>query len=126
MNPFEFSRKLAKITEPVIRKLSVEAVLDNEEIVVSDAIVANAEGETFAGNKINEYKPFSDWEESGEFHDNLKFDSKNDISFTSRGDGAEAIFNTFPTIDTIAPTAKILSTEAKNDITKSLIEKIGL
>ena len=126
MNPFEFSRKLAKITEPVIRKLSIEAVLDNEEIVVSDAIVANAEGKTFAGNKINEYKPFSDWEDSGEFHENLKFDSKNDIGFTSRGDGAEAIFNTFPTIDTIAPTAKILSTEAKNDIKKSLIEKIGL
>ena len=53
MNPFEFSRKLAKITEPVIRKLSIEAVIDNEEIVISDAIVANAEGKTFAGNKIN-------------------------------------------------------------------------
>ena len=39
MNPFEFSRKLAKITEPVIRKLSIEAVIDNEDIVVSDAIV---------------------------------------------------------------------------------------
>ena len=56
MNPFEFSRKLAKITEPVIRKLSIEAVLDNEEIVVSDAIVANAEGKTFAGNEISDYK----------------------------------------------------------------------
>jgi len=124
MNTFEFARKLDKLNENIIRKIGIQSVLQNESIVISDAIVSNAEGLTFAGNKINEYSPFKDWEETGEFHDNLKFASSNDIEFTSRGDGAEAIFNTFPDKDTIAPTAKILSNEAKKDIKVSFIEKL--
>ena len=106
MNAFEFSRKLEKITPDMIRKIGIEAVHENEGVIISDAIVSNIEGKTFAGNKISEYKPFTDWEE------------------TSRGDGAEAIFNTFPDKDTIAPAAKILSREAKNDIQESMIKKL--
>ena len=124
MNTFEFARKIGKINETVIRKMAIESVHENSEIVIQDAITENIEGKTFAGNKISEYPPFSDWEDSGEFHDNLKFASSNDIEFTSRGEGAEAIFETFPQKDTIAPTAKILSNEAKSDLTKSLIQKL--
>ena len=124
MNTFEFSRKLAKITGDVIRKIGIESVQENSDVVISDAIVSNIEGLTFAGNKINERAPFQDWEDSGEFHENLKFARKENIDFTSQGDGAEAIYNTFPDVDTIAPTAKILSDEAKSDIQKSFIKKI--
>lgn len=116
------SRKLASITEATIRRIGVESVQANADIVISDAIVANNEGLTFAGNKIADTKPFTDWEETGEFHGNLKFEGKNDIAFTSFGGGAEAIFSSFPEKDTIAPTASILSEEAKDKITGSFIE----
>lgn len=122
MNTFEFIRSLEKITPEVIREIGVQAVQENEQIVVSDSIVANAEGLTFAGNNINEYKPFTDWEETGEFHENLRFQSEKDIEFTSRGDGAVAVFSTFPDNDTIAPHAKTLSEDAMQNIKKSFIE----
>jgi hypothetical protein len=124
MNTFEMSRKFAKLNEAMIRTIGIDAVHDNEDIVIQDAISSNDEGLTFAGNQINETPPFSDWEETGEFHQNLSFAGKEDIEFTSRGDGAEAIFETFPTIDTIAPTAKILSGEAIKDIKVSFIKKV--
>ena len=124
MNAFEFARKLQKIDENVIRKIAIESVHENADIVIQDAITSNIEGKTFAGNEIKKYHPFSDWEQTGEFHDNLKFANTNDIEFTSSGDGFEAIEKTFPFADTIAPTAKILSTEAKNDIKKSFIQKL--
>ena len=122
MNTFEFTRSLQKITIDIIRQIGVQAVQQNESVVISDAIVANAEGLTFSGNKIEEYAPFTDWEESGEFHDNLKFQSDKDIEFSSRGDGAKAVFNTFPFDDTIAPSAKILDSNTVFDIKKSFIE----
>lgn len=124
MNAFEFARKLEKITPEVISKIAIESVHKNSEIVIQDAITSNIEGKTFAGNDIKEYPPFKDWEETGEFHYNLKFASSNDIEFVSSGPGAEAIFETFPQIDTIAPTAKILSGEAIKDIKVSFIQKI--
>lgn len=124
MNPSEFARKFAKITPDVIRKIGVESVHENSDVVISDAIVSNIEGLTFAGNSISKNPPFKDWEESGQFHGNLRFAGKEDIDFTSNGDGAEAIFNTFPEVDTIAPTAKILSNEAKTDLKKSMIKKV--
>jgi len=124
MNPSEFARKLSKVTEDTIRSIGVEAVHENADIVISDAIVSNAEGLTFAGKQINEIAPFKDWEETGQFHDNLKFRDKTDIEFTSRGDGFEAISDAFSFEDTIAPTAKILSQEAKDDITRSMIKKL--
>jgi len=124
MNAFEFARKLEKINPDVIRKIGIESVLENKDIVISDAIVSNIEGYTFAGNEISDYPPFSDWEETGQFHDNLTFAGKDDIEFTSRGEGADAIFNTYPLKDTIAPTAKILSSEALSDIKVSFIKKL--
>lgn len=124
MTVFEAVRRFEKITTDVIRSVGVEAVQKNADIVISDAIVANAEGLTFAGNKISAYKPFSDWEDSGEFHENLKFQSTSDIEFTSRGEGFQAIAEVFPYDDTIAPSAKILSNEAKSNIQKSFVEII--
>jgi len=122
MNTFEYTRSLEKITVDVIRSIGVQAVHENESVVISDAIVANAEGLTFDGNKIDEYAPFTDWEESGEFHDNLKFQSDKDIEFISSGDGAKAVFNAFPYDDTIAPSAKILDLNTVSDIKKSFIQ----
>lgn len=126
MTVSEFGRKLGKLNESEVRRVGVESVLQNHDIVIQDAITANIEGLTFAGNDIKKFAPFTDWEETGEFHDNLKFESTNDIGFTSSGDGAEAVFGTFPEIDTIAPTAKILSGEAIKDIKVSFIKIIGL
>lgn len=126
MSPSEFSKKIEQLNEAMIRKTMIEAVHANSDLVIQDAITANFEGKTFAGNSINEYPPFKDWSETGEFHDNLKFANNNDIEFASRGEGMEAIFETFPEKDTIAPTAKVLSEEAKRDIKVSFIKLIGL
>jgi len=82
MTVFEFSRKLEKLNETEIRRVGVESVLQNQDIIIQDAITANIEGMTFAGNDIKKFAPFTDWEETGEFHENLKFESANDISFT--------------------------------------------
>jgi len=125
MNPSEFYRKIVKITPDVIRRIGVESVHENSNIVISDAIVSNAEGLTFAGNEIaSEYGKFTDWEETGQFHGNLTFRDKEDIEFISWGSGFEEIVESYPDKDTIAPTAKILSQEAKDDLTKSMIKKI--
>jgi hypothetical protein len=125
MNTFEAVRKFEKLTPAKIRDVGVSAVLENSEVVLSDAKVSNAEGLTFSGNKINEYAPFSDWEETGQFHENLKFENDKDISLTSRGDGANAIFSTFPDSDTIAPTAAILAESTKSEIQQSFINSIN-
>ena len=125
MNPFEFYRAFAKLTPEKLRELAVRAVHQNSETVIQDAKVANAEGLTFAGNQIADYPPFGDWEESGQFHNNLDFRDASDIEFTSYGKGAESIFNTFPLDDTIAPTAKILDSETMSDIKKAFIQQIN-
>ena len=124
MTVIEFYKSFATLTPDKLRELAIRAVHENSETVIQDAIVGNAEGLTFAGNKITDYPPFSDWEETGEFHDNLKFESEKDISLTSRGKGAESIFRVFPYNDTIAPTSKILDQVTKSDITKAFIEQI--
>jgi len=77
---------------------------------------------TFAGNKIDEFAPFTDWEETGEFHENLKFRDASNIEFTSKGDGYKSISTIFPFDDTIAPTAKILDPNTLSDIKKSFIQ----
>ena len=124
MTVFESYKSFATLTPDKLRELAIRAVHENSETVIQDAIVGNAEGLTFAGNNITDYPPFSDWEETGEFHDNLKFESEKDISLTSRGKGAESIFRVFPYSDTIAPTAKILDQGTKSDIIKAFIEQI--
>lgn len=124
MTVIEFYKSFATLTPDRLRELAIRAVHENSETVIQDAIVGNAEGLTFAGNNITDYPPFSDWEETGEFHENLKFESEKDISLTSRGKGAESIFRVFPYNDTIAPTAKILDQGTKSDIIKAFIEQI--
>lgn len=124
MTVSEMTKKLDAIDREKIKTLSINAVLQNSDIVISDAIVSNIEGKTFAGNDIKKNPPFTDWEQTGEFHENLKFRDNLNIEFTSRGDGFEAISEAFPYEDAIGPSAKILSEEAKNDIQKSLVEQI--
>lgn len=121
MNTFEFTRQLEKITVDVVRSIGVEAVQENEIIVVFDSINANLEGFTFAGNKID-LRPFTDWDETGEFHHNLQFQDETDINFQSSGQGAEAVFISFSYDDTIAPSAKIMSQSAINKVTQSFIQ----
>ena len=125
MTPSEFTKAFSKLTPDKIRELGVVAVQQNSDTVISDAIVANAEGLTFAGNKIDDYPPFSDWEETGEFHENLKFQSDKDIEFTSRGKGFQSLSNVFPYDDTIAPSAKILDRSTISDIKTKFIEQIN-
>jgi len=124
MTNADMIRRLEKLTDDKIRELAVKSVHENADVVISDAIVANAEGLTFAGNKIAEFAPFSDWEESGDFHRHLKFRDEKDIEFTSNGDGAESIFQVFPEYDTIAPTAKILDSSTLSELQQSLVNNI--
>ena len=113
------------LTPDKIRELGVQAVHQAEDEVVSDAIVANIEGLTFSGTQISSRKPFGDWEDSGEFHENLKFRDKSDIEFTSQGDGFLAIAETFEFEETIAPTATILDPSTMENIKQNFIEKIN-
>jgi hypothetical protein len=121
MNTFEFQKELQKITPNVVRMIGVEAMQQNETLVVFDAINANLEGLTFAGNKID-IAPFTDWDETGEFHQNLQFQDETDINFQSSGEGAEAVFSAFSYNDTIAPSVKIMSKAAINKVTQSFIQ----
>jgi hypothetical protein len=121
MNTFEFTRLFEKLTPTVIRQIGVEAMHRNEVIVVFDSINANLQGLTFAGNKID-VRPFTDWDETGEFHQNLEFQDDTDINFQSSGAGAEAVFSAFTYDDTIAPSAKIMSQRAINDVKQSFIQ----
>ena len=57
--------------------------------VIQDAISTNAR-ENICRCKINS-TTFSDWEETGELKDNLKFASSNDIEF-KQGDGRKRFF----------------------------------
>jgi hypothetical protein len=79
------------------------------------------QGLTFAGNPIDEVKPFNDWFETGEFHNNLTFLNTNDIQFTSKGDGFAAIEQAFNPDDTIAPAAVILQTSTMQAVKQSFI-----
>ena len=122
MNAYEMLRSLQKITPDVIREIGVQSVQENESIVVSDAIVANIDGLTFAGNEIADTKPFTDWEETGEFHKNLKFLEEQNIEFTSSGDGFEAIKSAFKENQWIAPSGRTLDEETLNKITVDFIK----
>lgn len=124
MNTYEMYMAYEKLTDDKIKSLAIASVQENSDVVISDSIVANAEGLTFAGNKINSKPPFSDWEQTGEFHENLTFRSTDDIEFTSRGKGAESIFDVFDDNDTIAPSAKILDKSTIENIKNTFIEKI--
>ena len=121
----EMIRAFESLTPDKIRELGVQSVHDSEAEVVIDAIVANIEGLTFSGTQISSRKPFGDWEESGEFHENLKFRDKSDIEFTSQGAGFRAIAETFEFEETIAPTATILDPSTMENIKQNFIDKIN-
>jgi hypothetical protein len=121
MTAFEYLNGIQSITPDVVGDIGVKAVQKNSGQVIKDAIDANLQGLTFAGNPIDEVKPFNDWFETGEFHGNLTFLNTNDIKFTSRGDGFAAIEQAFDPDDTIAPAAVILQESTMQAIKQSFI-----
>jgi hypothetical protein len=121
MTAFEYLNGIQSITPDVVGDIGVKAVQQNGDQVIKDAIDANLQGLTFAGNQIAEVKPFNDWFETGEFHNNLTFLSKDDIQFTSKGDGFAAIEQAFDPEDTIAPSGVILQESTMQTVKQSFI-----
>jgi hypothetical protein len=121
MTAFDFLKSIQALTPDVVNSIGVTAVQQNGDQVIKDAIDANFQGLTFAGNPIDEVKPFNDWFETGEFHNNLTFLNTKDIQFTSRGDGFAAIEQAFDPEDTIAPSAVILQESTTQAIKQSFI-----
>ena len=106
----------------VINEAIAKAANEYERDIVSESIEANLEGKTFAGNHIDSIRPFGDWFETGEFHNNLRFINQKSIEFVSSGDGFMAISEAFDKTDYIAPHAKTLSAETMADIKETMIE----
>ena len=106
----------------VINEAIAKAANEYERAVVADSISANMEGYTFAGNHIDAIYPFSDWFQTGEFHDNLRFINQKSIEFVSSGAGFMAISETFDKNDYIAPHANTLSPETMADIKETMIQ----
>jgi hypothetical protein len=121
MTAFEYLNGIQSITPDVIGNIGVKAVQQNGDQVIKNAIDSNLKGLTFAGNPIAEIKPFNDWFETGEFHNNLSFLNTNDIQFTSKGDGFAAIEQAFNPDDTIAPSAVILQDSTMQAVKQSFI-----
>lgn len=118
MTNAQYLRGLARVN---VAEIAVQSVHENESNVLSDLVEANLRGVTFSGTKINETKPFTDWHETGEFHENLTFANEFDINLQSSGEGAEAVFGSFSYDETIAPSAKVLTPETKTKIQQSFI-----
>ena len=106
----------------VINEAIARAANEHERAVVRDSISANRQGLTFLGNEIYKKPPFSDWFETGEFHNNLKFINQKSIEFVSSGDGFIAISETFDKADYIAPHANTLNPETMADIKETMIQ----
>jgi hypothetical protein len=121
MTAFDFLKNIQALTPDVVSSIGVTAVQQNGDQVIKDAINANLQGLTFAGNPIAEVKPFNDWFETGEFHNNLTFLNAQDIQFTSQGDGFAAIEQAFDPDDTIAPSAVILQDSTMQAVKQSFI-----
>ena len=124
MNTFEFKRKLEVIDLATIRAYGVGAVLLNQSKIINDLGDANARGKTFAGNEIAGVGKFSDWYETGEFFDKLRFADTDDIDLTSNGDGFDAIRESYSESDYIAPSAEVLSTQTMSAISTDFIQNI--
>lgn len=124
MNTFEMLRSLQKITPDVIRSLAVGAVQLHQQKVIDDLGDANNRGLTFSGGKIEGVGNFSDWIETGQFRDSLRFADSVDIDLTSSGDGYEAIQAAYSEDEYIAPTAKVLTPETMNAIKSDFINNI--
>lgn len=124
MNTFEFKRKLESIDISTIRAYGVGSVLLNQSKIINDLGDANARGKTFAGNEIAGVGKFSDWYETGEFFDKLRFADTEDIDLTSNGDGFEAIRESYSESDYIAPSAEVLSLQTMTSIKADFIQNI--
>ena len=106
----------------VINEAIAKAANEYERAVVQDSIDANMAGFTFAGNHIDSIYPFTDWFQTGEFHNNLRFINQKSIEFVSSGAGFMAISETFDKTDYIAPHANTLSPETMADIKETMIQ----
>lgn len=124
MNTFEFKRKLEAVTIDVVRAYGVGAVLLNQSKIINDLGDANARGKTFAGNEIAGVGRFSDWIDSGEFRDKLRFADTENIDLTSNGDGFDAIRESYSESDYIAPSAEVLSLQTMTAIKADFIQNI--
>lgn len=124
MNAFEFVRTLEKITPEEIRALGVGAVQLHQQKIIDDLGDANNRGLTFSGGKIEGVGRFSDWIESGQFRDSLRFADSVDIDLTSSGDGFDAIKANYSESDYIAPSATVLSSTTINAIKADFINNI--
>jgi hypothetical protein len=124
MTVAEKIRRFEKLTDEKIRMLAVGAVHLHEQKTVNDLGSANDRGLTFSGGQIAGVGRFSDWIESGQFRDSLRFADSVDIDLTSSGEGFEAIQANYSEADYIAPTAKVLSDNTMNAIKKDFINNI--
>lgn len=124
MNTFEFKLKLEAIDLATIRAYGVGSVLLNQAKIINDLGDANARGKTFAGNEIAGVGQFSDWYETGEFFNKLRFADTEDIDLTSNGDGFEAIQASYSESDYIAPSAEVLSLQTMAAIKSDFIYNI--
>jgi hypothetical protein len=106
----------------VINEAIAKAANEHERAVVRDSISANRQGLTFLGNEIYKTPPFSDWFETGEFHNNLRFINQKSIEFVSSGDGFAAIRSAFDRSDYIAPSKATLSQNTMDNIEKLMYD----
>jgi hypothetical protein len=117
-------RAYEKITPTKIRDLGIGAVQLHQQKVVNDLGDANDRGLTFSGDNISDVPKFSDWIESGEFRDKLRFEDTENIDLTSGGDGFDAIRAAYSEADYIAPTAAVLSENTMQKIKADFINNI--
>ena len=106
----------------VINSAIAKAANEYERDIVSESIEANLEGKTFAGNHIDSIRPFGDWFQTGEFHNNLRFINTKSIEFQSSGKGFMAIRGAYDRSDYIAPDKRTLSDETLKEIGKLTFE----
>jgi len=121
MNTFEFQKGLQKIKIADIRTMAIEAVQEYESEVLSDSIDANLKGLTFDAQQISDDEPLTDWDETGLFHANLRFNDDKNIDFYSSGKGADFLFQNVADVKISAPSAKTLSSFTMQKIKQSFI-----
>jgi len=124
MTAAEMHRRMERLNQTKLRELAVSSVLLHQQKTINDLSDANNIGLTFSGDRIDDVPKFSDWIETGEFRDSLRFADTEDIDLTSSGDGFEAIKANYSESDYIAPTAKVLSENTMKAIKADFINNI--
>jgi len=117
-------RAYEKITPTKIRWFGIGAMHLHQQKTINDLAEANNRGLTFSGDRIDDVPKFSDWIESGEFRDKLRFADSENIELTSGGDGFDAIREAYSEADYIAPTAAVLSENTMSKIKSDFINNI--